>query len=94
MHSVVYNYCPPSFRNIWFKRSVLGGHYDLRNNDEYYVPAVKLELFRKIPIYAFATAWNNLGDIKLQHNRFTFQTALKELLFVGLDGLSAVNIID
>ena len=52
----------------------------LRNNDDFYVPHVNLELFRRIHLYSFAKSWNELGDIKFQHNFFTFKQELKSKL--------------
>ena len=76
MHSIYYNYSPPSFANIWRKNSEITD-LQLRNNDDFYLPSVKLELFRKIPLYSFAKAWNDLGDTKFQLNPTTFSIELR-----------------
>ncbi len=45
-------------------------------------PPVRIELFRKIPLYSLPTEWNNLGEhIRLQRNRTTFKIALTDFLF-------------
>ena len=76
MHSINFNYAPISFTNTWKKNSVIND-LQLRNNDDFYLPTVKLELFRKIPLYSFAKAWNDLGDTKFQHNPTTFAIELR-----------------
>jgi hypothetical protein len=41
------------------------------------MPVVRIEFYRKFPMYALANEWNNLGDnIRLQHNSTTFKIAL------------------
>jgi hypothetical protein len=51
--------------------------HNLRNQDFFTMPLVRIEWFRKFPVYALANEWNNLGDnIRLQHNRTTFKIAL------------------
>ena len=42
---------------------------------------MKLELFRKIPLYSFAKAWNELGDLRFQPNPVTFSIELKYRLY-------------
>jgi hypothetical protein len=80
MHSVTYNYAPPSFRNIWPRNIERNIEYDLRNNNMYTVPNPRIEQFKKSPLYSFAKLWNDLNDIKLQQNKKTFQIALKDYL--------------
>ena len=80
MHSIEYNYAPASFSNTWQKNSVRNNEYNLRNNDDFVLKPVRIELFKKIPIYSLAQEWNSLGDLKFQHNKISFQIALKYYL--------------
>ncbi len=58
---------------------------DVRNANDYTLPTVQRELFRKIPLYSLPLEWNNLGDLKFYQNRFTFKTALLYDLFESLN---------
>ncbi len=45
------------------------------------MPQVRIDLFRRFPLYALPHEWNNLGDnIRLQHNQTTFKIALTDFL--------------
>jgi len=81
MHSIVYEYAHESFVNTWKRNSNRGIEHDLRNNNDFTLPAPKYENFKKSPLYSLPNAWNNLGDIKFQHNKFTFCKALVDQLF-------------
>jgi hypothetical protein len=39
-----------------------------------------LEWTKKIPLYSLPAAWNDAGDIKLQHNRTTIKISLTDKL--------------
>lgn len=80
MHSIEYNYAPKAFASTWQKNSERNIGHELRNENDYYLPHPRLEFFRKIPLYSLPAAWNDAGDIRLQHNRTTFKIALKEKL--------------
>jgi hypothetical protein len=82
MHSVTYSYAPLSFHDTWSLNENRDLNYDLRNRDTFLTPPVRIELFRKIPLYSLPTEWNNLGEhIRLQRNRTTFKIALTDFLF-------------
>jgi len=81
MHSIYYKLSPPSFCNTWIKNIERTDQPSLRNNDDFYIPSVKLELFRRIPLYSFPTAWNELGDLRFQPNPVTFSIDLKFRLY-------------
>jgi hypothetical protein len=81
MHSVEYGYAPHSFNNIWVKNVNRQLNHDLRNNDQYNLPQIRLEQFRKIPLYSLPSEWNNLGDLIYQNNKMLFKNLLREKLF-------------
>ncbi len=62
MHSVAYGYAPPSFRDVWSLNESRELNYELRNHDIFVIPTVRIELFRKIPLYALSHEWNNLAE--------------------------------
>ena len=80
MHSIRYNYAPKSFSNVFACNNDRNIEYELRNNDEYTLPDVRIEYFKRFPLYSFPQAWNTLGDLIFQSNRTTFQIALKDFL--------------
>ena len=80
MHSIYYNYAHCSFNGVWSKNSDINPELNLRNKDDFKLPPLNIEIFRKIPIYSFAVEWNNLGDSSFQPNQITFATELKNRL--------------
>ena len=68
------------FNGIWIKNLNRDNEYNLRNARAYTLPHVRIELIRHVPLYSFASAWNELDDLKLQFNCKIFQKALKETL--------------
>ena len=77
MHQIAYNYCHISFENIWPKNSDRNIPTSLQNNDDFQLPFVRLESFKKIPLYSFAKTWNDIGDSRFQKNAFTFAQEIK-----------------
>jgi hypothetical protein len=81
MHSIAYDYAPATFANTWTKNNARNTGHDLRNHDYFTLPVVRIESFRKSPIYSLANEWNSLGNnTRLQHNRTTFKIALMDEL--------------
>ena len=86
MHSIHNDYAPKSFADSFVKNNNRDIVYELRNGDAYQVPAARIELFKKFPIYSFPLAWNEVGNGILGYykNKVTFGLALKEHLFSTL----------
>ncbi len=84
MHSVVYNHCNTSLNNVWVKNENRQIDHNLRNVDDFLLPPVRIEQFRKFPVYSFAYLWNTLGNLKLQPNPITFEISLENELFEQL----------
>ncbi len=85
MHSVYNNYCNDSFNNIWIKNENRRIDHNLRNADDFLLPLVRIEQFRKFPIYSFAHTWNQLGDLMFQPNPITFKLSLEQELLDQLN---------
>jgi hypothetical protein len=81
MHSIEYNYCLSSFVNVWPKNTNRELSQQLRNNNDFTVPAVHRENFKRFPLYSFPNTWNSLGPVKFQANRTTFKISLTDELF-------------
>jgi hypothetical protein len=81
MHSIEFSYAPTTFTNSFIKNNNRNIDLDLRNNNDYQIPFARTESFKKIPLYSFPKTWNEeIGDLKFQHNKITFQIALKDHL--------------
>ena len=80
MHSIKFNYAPESFANVWLLNANREHEYQLRNNNEFVLPAPRIDFFRKQPIYTLSSEWNKLEDSRFQPNRITFQIEIKNNL--------------
>ena len=80
MHAVYYKNAPKTFINVWHTNDIREMDQNLRNMDDFTLPAPKTEFIKRQPQYSLPLEWNNLGDIKIQHNCKTFQICLKNNL--------------
>jgi hypothetical protein len=85
MHSVEYNYTLTTFTNTWQKNANRALAHNLRNANDYIVPAAQRESFKKFPLFSFPCTWNTLGPVKFQQNRTTFKIALTDEIFASYD---------
>jgi hypothetical protein len=94
MHSIEYNYAPPSFLGIWTKNYIIQGDRPLRNADNYTLPNPRTELFKKSQLYTLPLEWNMLDENRYIRNRTTFKTALKYMLLNSvIDGIEPLPAI-
>jgi hypothetical protein len=84
MHSIVYNHCPNSLRNLFQLNEQRAVDHDLRNANLFTIPHPRIELFRKSLLFTLPSKWNALPDIKLQHNKTTIEISLKEYLISSI----------
>jgi hypothetical protein len=84
MHAVENKYCLNSFTNVWPKNANRDLSQQLHNNNDFIIPAVHRENFKKSPLYSFPNTWNALGPVKFQTNRTTFKISLTDELFSSL----------
>ena len=80
MHAIKLGYAPESFTNVWTVNENRAHDYQLRNNNEFVLPAPRIEFLKKQPIYTLPHEWNKIGD-----NRTTFRIELKNYLFNQLN---------
>jgi hypothetical protein len=81
MHSVIYRYCPISFKDVWKTNNERNDMPELRNANLLTVPYPRIELFKKSPLYSLSKLWNALDETKYQQNETTFKIAIKNKLF-------------
>ncbi len=84
MHGIVYKNEHKTFVNVWKTNLDRNNIQNLRNADNLDTVAPKFEGFKRFPLYDFPRAWNEVGDMKLQHNATTFKIWLKNELFLQL----------
>ena len=81
MQAIHYNYAPGSFANVFTKNANRDIDYILRNVSSCTIPPVRMESFKRFPLYTFPKLWNELGDhLSYKKNKITFQIALKSEL--------------
>jgi hypothetical protein len=80
MHSIIHKYGPKSLHNQWTFNNERNVNFDLRNENDIYVPMATSEQVKKLPYFAFATCWNNLILEKQYPNPLTFKIALSDHL--------------
>jgi hypothetical protein len=83
MHAIEFNYWQ-TFTNIWTHNNQRNHDIHLRNNDDFYLPPVNKEFFRRSTLYSLPHMWNSLGPNRFQPNRATFRINLLYDLFEGL----------
>jgi hypothetical protein len=84
-HSYVYNTIPSAFRSTWLtsieQRHIDGQlnlRYNLRNNDDFFIPFVRTTFLSRFPLYNFPAIWNSLpSNLKEIPSKVTFIKSLK-----------------
>jgi len=92
VHSCIFNHSPTALRNTWItaieQRHITGRLdivYNLRNNDDLYIPPSRLVSLQKFPLYNFPKIWNELQpDLRDIPSRISFKILLKKNLLAGL----------
>ena len=79
MHSIYHSYSAVNYSPFLQKNNELAtSSYDLRNSDDFFIPKMRLEKFKRYPIYDFCNQWNNLDcPYKYLPNKRTFKLGLK-----------------
>jgi hypothetical protein len=82
MHSLQYKYAPKSFHNLFVTNNDRNLNYELRNVNELHLPFVRIDWFKRFPLYKLPLMWNNL-DPDLSHvaNKQAFCVLLRNHMF-------------
>jgi hypothetical protein len=65
----------------------------LRNDHELQLPFVRIEMFKKFPLYNIPFIWNNLGiEQTHQSNKMTFNLLLCDYMFSLLSPVDSINV--
>jgi hypothetical protein len=91
-HAIHYNYAPKALRSMFLTNADRNINYVMRNEHDYQLPFVRIEWFRRFPLYTMPAEWNAIG-IAIQHqsNKITFSIVLKDHLFSLLTNVNSDN---
>jgi hypothetical protein len=83
MHSVKYEYCPKSYRDVFSRVNVDDLAYNLHYPNNFEIPRPRIELFKRMPIYTgtLPQEWNDCEELRFYQNPLTFKITLVETLF-------------
>ena len=80
MHSINYNYAPPTFQLLWQKNTARNLNNELRNQNDFTMPRANSNFFTKFLLFTFPKEWNNAGIVTHYSNLTTIKIALTEEL--------------
>jgi hypothetical protein len=81
MHTIKYDFCPKSFRDVFTRTITDNPVYNLRYPNDFDLPRPRIELFKCMPIYTLPQEWNECEELRFYQNPVTFKIALTETLF-------------
>jgi hypothetical protein len=84
-HSILYKYAPKILENQWITNIVNNPGIELRNAQDLYIPIAVSEQVKRLPLFSFAKAWNNLSENRYHQNPALFKNLLKEEIWSGLN---------
>ena len=85
MHNFVNKKTPISFTGLWITNEERNPRIDLRNVNNFYVPAHRLDLMKRSPLVSFAKHWNDAIEEKHNQNLHIFLKSLKKSFFTQLN---------
>jgi hypothetical protein len=65
---------------MWILNNQRNLDRELRNEQDIYIPGASSERVKKLPLFAFATLWNNLPYEKTYANAITFRYWLNDYI--------------
>ena len=65
MHSYIFDKVPQSFMGLWPTNRQRNPIRELRNTEDLYVPAHRIEIVKRLPLVSFPSAWNSEEGDKL-----------------------------
>jgi hypothetical protein len=84
MHSFHFNQLPMSFAETWRTNAERNPDRILRNADDLYIPAHRIEFVKRLPLYSFPLAWNTAPGEKLNPRQHLYLKYLKNHMFSSL----------
>jgi len=71
-----------SFSELWLTNRQRNQDRILRDADNYYIPPHIIEIVKRMPLFAFPTAWNEAADIKYNPVQHLYIKELKKILLL------------
>jgi hypothetical protein len=84
MHNFHFNQLPMSFAETWRTNAERNPDRMLRNADDLYIPAHRVEFVRRLPLYSFPQAWNSAPGDKLNPRLHLYLKYLKNHMLLSL----------
>jgi hypothetical protein len=84
MHSFHFKKLPFSFSEMWLTNHQRNPEIALRNKDDLYIPAHRVEFVKRLPPFAFPAAWNSAPGNKLNPKQHLYLREVKNLLLSNL----------
>ena len=85
MHAYSFGLLPKSFGNTWLKNFEIG-HYNLRNNSDYYIPVTRSVTLKRHPLFKLPAVYNSIQiNLKISMSRKKFQLLVKRFLLHKLE---------
>lgn len=81
MHEIHHKYSPPSLHNLFQLNADRNVHYELRNQEDYFIPKLNYQCLKSHPFISLPKIWNSATPTKLIANPYTFKRALKDEFF-------------
>jgi len=84
MHCYHFKKLPLSFNEMWKTNRERNPERILRNADDLYVPAHRVEFVKRLPIIALPNAWNSAPGNKTNPVQHLYLKELKSLLLAAV----------
>jgi hypothetical protein len=80
MHNFAHGRLPLSFAEMWITNRARNPNLELRNADDYYVPAHKFVSIKRFPYFQFPKIWNEANNPKRNPNKCAYLRSVKTVL--------------
>jgi hypothetical protein len=82
MHKYHFRKLPLSFAELWQTNHQRNPERILRDAEDYYLPPYRIEIVKRMPLFAFPAAWNEADAIKYNPIQHLFIKELKRILLL------------
>jgi hypothetical protein len=77
MHNFAHGRFPFSFADMWIANRNRNPNLELRNADDYYVPAHKMASAKRFPYFQFPKIWIEANIVKINPSKIAFLRSIK-----------------
>ena len=85
MHNFYNNKLPFSFAEMWTTNRDRNPNMQLRNADDFVIPAHRFETLKRMPLFNFPRLWNTEDACKFNQPKKQYQKGLKSRLIASLN---------